>query len=77
MNGLPPGGRQLVGLHLPGADQTVERSWVLKEATILTWRNSLDAAFKLFPKIFVGEGCFPRPDLKNLCDCALFFFSLI
>lgn len=33
---------------------SVQRPWVLKEATILTWRRSLDAGFKLFPRIFEG-----------------------
>lgn len=33
---------------------SVERPWVLKETTILTWRNSLDARFRLFPAVFDG-----------------------
>jgi hypothetical protein len=28
--------------------------WVLKEATILTWRRSLDSSFRLFPVCFPG-----------------------
>jgi hypothetical protein len=32
---------------------SIERPWVLKEATILTWRRSLDTRhFKLFPALF-------------------------
>ena len=34
--------------------ESIKSDWVLKEATILTWRQSLDAKFKLFPKIFAG-----------------------
>jgi hypothetical protein len=34
---------------------SIERPWVLKEATILTWRRSLDTQhFKLFPALFDG-----------------------
>jgi hypothetical protein len=33
---------------------SVKRPWVLKEATILTWRRSLDPGFKLFPRVFEG-----------------------
>ncbi|MEA3209618.1 MAG: hypothetical protein QOE70_2675 [Chthoniobacter sp.] len=33
---------------------SIERPWVLKEATILTWRSRLDKRFKLFPALFDG-----------------------
>lgn len=32
----------------------VASPWVLKEATILTWRRSLDSSFQLFPVCFPG-----------------------